>query len=110
MTGLFKWCYNRQHRWQQGALERWEQEREKGLARYALRQSLIFTVMITALNDVSGYISDGHVSALRLRSMIFYWLIGIVAGFIGWSNQEGKYKKALLIRRQSFGDNKIVLR
>lgn len=110
MTGLFKKCSDLQYRRQQRALERWEQQREKGLARFALRQSLIFPVMMTVINDVNGYIFDGRVSALRIRSMIFYWFIGIIAGFLGWSTQEGKYKKALLNRRQSYGDNQIVLR
>lgn len=110
MTGLFKRCYDLQYSRQQRAFERWEQVREKGLARFALRQSLTFPVMMTVINDVSGYLSDGGVSALRIRSMIFYWFIGIIAGFIGWSTQENKYQRALVNRRQSYGDNKIILR
>jgi hypothetical protein len=110
MTGLFKWCSNRQYSRQQRAIERWEQQREKGIVRFAIRQSLIFPVMMSLINDVSGYFSDGRVPVLRIRLMIFYWFIGLIAGFFGWSNQESKYRRALANRRQSFGDNKIVLR
>lgn len=110
MTGLFKRCYNLQYSRQQRAIERWEQEREKGIARFAIRQSLIFPVIMTVVNDVSGYASDGRVPVLRIRWMIFYWFIGIIGGFIGWSNQESKYRRALANRRQSYGDNKIILR
>lgn len=78
--------------------------------RFAIRQSLIFPVMMSVVNDVSGYFSDGRVPVLRIRLMIFYWFIGLIAGFLAWSNQESKYRRALANRRQSFGDNKIVLR
>ena len=110
MTGLFKKCSDLQSHREQRALERWEQVREKGLVRFALRQSVIFPVMMTVINDVNGYISDGHVPVFRIRSMVFCWFIGIVGGFIGWSTQENKYQRALNNRRQSYGDNKIVLR
>src|SRR5690348_3841655 len=110
MTGLFKWCSDRQYNRRQRAIERWGQEREKGIVRFAIRQSLIFHVMMTVINDVSGYILDGRVPVFRIRLMILYWFIGIIAGFIGWSSQENKYQRALANRRQAFGDNKIVLR
>jgi ribosomal protein S19 len=110
MTGLSKKYSDLQCRRQQRALERWEQVREKGVVRFALRQSVIFPVMITVISDFNGYIFDGHVPVFRTRLMIFYWFIGIVAGFFGWSTQENKYQRALANRRQSFGDSKIVLR
>jgi len=110
MTGLFKKRQGLPYSRQQRAIERWEQEREKGIVRFAIRQSLIFPVMMSVVNDVSGYFSDGHVPVLRIRWLIFYWFIGLIAGFFGWSNQESKYRRALANRRQSVGDNKIVLR
>ena len=110
MTGLFKKRQGPQYSRQQRAIERWEQEREKGIVRYAIRQSLIFPVMMTVINDFNGYILDGRVPVWRIRLMIFYWFIGIIAGFVGWSSQENKYQRALASRRQSIGDNKIVLR
>jgi hypothetical protein len=110
MTGLFKRCYNSQSRREQRSLERWEQEREQGIARYVLRQTMIFPVMMTVLNDVSGFVLDGSVPVFRTRSLVMYLLTGIVLSLFAWSHQEGKYKRTLRHRRRSLGDNKIVLR
>ena len=109
MSRLFKWCSDQQYR-EQRSLERWERERAQGKVRFVLRQAMIFPVMMTVINDLSGYIFDGAVPVFRIRSILIYLLIGMVAAFMGWSSREGKYKRALLNRRQSFGDNQIVLR
>jgi hypothetical protein len=71
---------------------------------------MIFPVTMTVIKDLSGYIFDGAVPVFRIRSILIYVLIGMVAAFMGWSSREGKYKRALLNRRQSFGDNQIVPR
>jgi hypothetical protein len=110
MTGLFKRCYNSQSRREQRSLERWEQEREQGITRYVLRHAIVFPVLMTALNDVSGFILDGSVPVFRTRSLVMYLLTGIVLSLFAWSHQEGKYKRTLRHRRQSLGDNQIVLR
>jgi hypothetical protein len=109
MSRLFKWCTDEQYR-EQRSLERWERERAQGKVRFVLRQTMIFPMMMSAINDLSGYIRDGAVPVFRMRSILIYLLIGMIAAFMGWSNREAKYKRALLNRRQSFGDNQIVLR
>ena len=109
MNGLFKWCADPKYR-EQRALERWEREREQRRVRFVLRQGMIFPVVMTVLNDATSYILDGAVPVFHGRAIVIYSLLGIVAAFFGWSSREVKYKRALLNRRQSFGDNQIVLR
>src|ERR1044072_3479376 len=101
MAGLLKWCSDPQYR-EQRSLERWERGRAPGKLRFVLRNTMIFPVMMTVINDFSGYILDGAVPAFRTRSLVIYLLVGIVASFFGWSSREGKYKRALLNRRRSF--------
>ena len=101
MNRLFKWCSDGQYR-EQRSLERWERERAQGKLQFVLRNAMMFPVMMTVINDFSGYIFDGAVPAFRTRLLVIYLLVGIVASFFGWSSREGKYKRALLNRRRSF--------
>jgi hypothetical protein len=101
MTGLLKWCSDPWYR-EQRSLERWERERAQGKLRFVLRNAMIFPVMMTVIQDFSGYLFDGAVPVLHIRSLVIYSLIGFVAAFFGWSSREGKYKRALLNRRRSF--------
>ena len=85
---------------QQRSLERWEQVRAKGKARFVLHQALTFTVFMSAFRDVSDQIVDGgsQVSNFGVH-LISYALAGVFIGFFAWWNREGKYRDALLTRR-----------
>lgn len=110
MTGLVKRYRDFQTRRQQRWLERWAETREKGKARFVLGQAVMYPVLMTVLNDLYGYIFDGGVPILRIRFVLWWLIVGFIAGFPAWSSREGEYTKALTKRRQVFNDNKIVLR
>jgi hypothetical protein len=56
---------------------------------------------MTVLNDLIGYIKDGGVPVFHTKSLVLYWLIGLVAGVVAWFDREAKYKKVLRNRHQS---------
>lgn len=97
---------------QQRSLERWEQVRAKGRVRFVLRQGLIFPVVMIAMQDVAANIfyDGGQISNLWFN-LVQYFLIGIFAGYMGWSDREGKYMNACLNRRlQTPFDDRIMPR
>ena len=68
----------------------------KGKARFVFHQGLTWAVFMIAATDVSDHIFDDGVELSRLRfRIICYSLSGIFIGLIAWSNQEGKYERAL---------------
>jgi len=109
MIGIVKKYRDFQSRRQQRGLERWAETREKGKARFVLRQAVIFPATMTALNDFYGYIFDGGVPTLRIRFIVWWLVVGIIAGFPAWSTREREYRKALTSRGQALADNNIVL-
>lgn len=110
MTGLAKRYTDSRSRRQQRAFVRWAETREKGKTRYVLRQAVIFPVMMTVFYDFWGYMFDGGVPILRIRFIVWWFVMGLITGSSGWSTREGKYMKALTAHRQVFRDNKIVHR
>jgi hypothetical protein len=97
MTGLTQKYHDSQSSKEQRSLEYWAQTREKGKARFVLRQAVALPVMMTVLRDFFGYL-DGGVPILRIRFIVGWFVVGIITGFLGWSSRESKYKKALASR------------
>ena len=54
--------------------------------------------MVGATDVADHVFGDGQYS-ISLFRIIFYLLVGIVVGFDGWNNMEGKYKSALIDAR-----------
>ena len=74
---------------EQRELARWERIRADGKLRFVLNASLSFGLTVVGLMDVFGERS------ISLPYVIYYVLVGIPAGFLGWSNMESKYQRAL---------------
>jgi hypothetical protein len=90
----------RRVRRQELSLQRWEQQRAKGQGRFVLQQALTWAVMMTSSRDVYEHLFDAHGEKITLWFyFIFHSLVGILAGFMGWSRQEAAYKDAVLNRR-----------
>ena len=83
------------------SLQRWEQIRTKGKARFVSQSALTFSLTIVGATDVIDNIfGDGQYS-ISLFYIISYLLVGIVGGVDGWNTMEGKYKNALIDARVS---------
>jgi hypothetical protein len=76
-----------------------------------LNQAFTFAVFMTGGLDAIGHIVEGGGAQVSGLSFIWYALGGIVVGYVGWWNQEGKYKKARLNSRlQTPFDDRIMPR
>jgi hypothetical protein len=75
--------------------ERWATIRAKGRGRFVLRETFSYTVYALALYDVVNQLWR-HVQPFKFGSCIFQFAFsGVWLGYWVWSEQEGKYKKAL---------------
>ena len=77
------------------SLQRWEQERAKGQARFVFRNALTYSLTIvgaTHAYESFFYGAQDPVSLIRLIPQLF---VGVVAGTLGWSTMEDKYHAAL---------------
>jgi|SRR5215467_11256720 len=70
-------------------LEKWARERTKGQARFVIRTTLAYSVLILMLNDFW----DGGIGFFTL---VTTHLTGIVIGFVAWNVNESRYKNALI--------------
>lgn len=85
---------------QQLSLERWAQERSRGMWQFLLRQAFSFAVLMTAGRDiVAHFFSDGDDEFSPWFYLVQYTVTGIFLGYMAWGKMEGKYKDARLIRR-----------
>jgi hypothetical protein len=80
---------------EQRSLERWERIRAEGKLRFVVQTSLTYGLSVVGVIDVFDRIFDGTQNFVSLRHIIYYVLVGIAIGFIGWSDMEAKYRKAL---------------
>ena len=86
----------KQHR-ERRSLERWEQIRAEGQARFILRSALTFSLTMIGASDVFDHIFYGGArSSTFLSGATFYLVGGIFVGVFGWSSMEAKYKNALI--------------
>ena len=79
----------------QRSLERWERIRAEGKLRFVFQTSLTYGLTVVGLIDVWNHIFDSAQDFISLRQIIYYVLVGVAAGLIGWSDMEAKYRKAL---------------
>ena len=80
----------------QRSLVRWELERAKGKTSFVIRSALIYSLIMTAVQD---FFMDSFADEDRLYrflfNAIFYSIGGVFLGFVGWSSREKDYKNAL---------------
>src|SRR5262245_27257378 len=95
MSSLLKRYKDRRLRREQLSLQRWPEIRAKGRGQYVLRQAFSFAVFATALFDVVNQIFHFGASSLW-EHIAQYAFTGVFIGYLTWSDQEAKYKKAQL--------------
>jgi hypothetical protein len=83
-----------QIRREQRSLERWHRLRAQGKPRFVIETAAAFGLTMVGLTDVVDYLSVGSHS-MSLSKLFIYLIGGFIAGLIGWSSMENKYKKAL---------------
>ena len=77
------------------SLERWEQIRAEGKARFVFNAALTYGLTMVGLTDVCERIFYSAQHSISLGSLIYYLLGGIPIGLIGWTSMEADYQKAL---------------
>ena len=77
------------------ALQRWEEIRAQGQARFVVQTALTFSLAMIGMMDVLDHIGGGSESSTLVSRAIFSPIGGIIAGFGGWSDMEAKYHNAL---------------
>ena len=78
------------------SLERWEQIRAEGKARFVVRTALTYGLTVVGLIHVSDQVFlDGAQPSISLFKLIVFVLVGVVGGREGWNAREAKYQKAL---------------
>ena len=82
--------------------ERWAEIRAHGKGRYVLYHGFSFAVLMIAFRDVVTQVLDlDQDSGFSFGFYIMqYAFMGICSGYGMWTDQEGKYKKALTSARQ----------
>jgi hypothetical protein len=83
----------------QRSLERWEQIRAKGKARFVVQSALTLSLTMVGATNVVDHLFGSDQYPISLSRIIWYLLIGIVTGSAGWDTMEGKYKNALIDAR-----------
>jgi len=86
------WSQKSPYRNKQRRLEWWERVRMEGKARFLIRSTLTFGLIMTASHD---FMHGG----LDLYTVISSHITGIVIGYVGWWANESEYKKALIAAR-----------
>ena len=82
------------------ALQRWEQIRTKGQARFVIQTALTWGLAVAGMLDVADHIFGyGPDFATFAGRAIYYPVAGIFVGFTSWSGMEAKYKNALIEAR-----------
>jgi len=80
---------------EQRSLERWEEIRAEGKARFVFRTSLTFGLTMVGATDFFDRIFDIDPHTITLGKVVYYVLAGIPIALIGWSNMEAKFQHAL---------------
>ena len=81
------------------SLERWEQIRAKGQARFIIQSALTFSLTMVGVTDVWEHVMGHTEHSITLWMFVCYLLAGLFGGFRGWNAMEGKYNKALVAAR-----------
>lgn len=76
------------------SLERWEQIRAKGKRRFVVNAALTYGFTVVGATHLFENLFYGPYP-ISLARLIYYLLVGIPIGLIGWSSMEAKYQKAL---------------
>ena len=95
MNNPLKKSQARRSRREQRSLERWAEIREEGKARFVLITSLTYGLSMVGVMDVLNGIFSSAQQSISLRDIIYYVVIGLPLGFLGWSSMESRYQKAL---------------
>jgi hypothetical protein len=87
------------------SLQRWEQERAKGKARFVFRTALTYSLTIVGATHAYESFFYGAQDPISLISLVVHLFVGFAAGTLGWSAMEDKYRAALnnALARASLG-------
>jgi len=88
------WRSRRHQRREQRSLERWEQIRANGKARFVIRTVLTYGLVFVGASNAIEHLFYGP-RPISLFKVIFYSLFGLGMGSSAWSDMESKYNKAL---------------
>jgi hypothetical protein len=73
-------------------MEWWERVRMEGQARFVIRSTLWFGLIMTASHD---FVHGG----IDISTVITSHITGVIVGYVGWWSNESEYKKALIAAR-----------
>ena len=95
MHSLLQKSQARRSRRKLRSLQRWEHERAKGKARFVFRTALTYSLTIVGATHAYESFFYGAQDPISLISLIPHLFVGVVAGTVGWSTMEDKYRAAL---------------
>ena len=76
------------------SLQRWEQERAKGEARFVFKTALTYSLTVGGVTHVYQSLVHGH-APISLLNLVVYLLVALLAASSRWSIKEDKYFAAL---------------
>ncbi len=76
------------------SLQRWEQERAKGEARFVFKTALTYSLTVGGVTHVYQSLAHGH-APISLPNLVVYLLVALLAASSRWSIKEDKYFAAL---------------
>ena len=71
-------------------LQRWEQERVKGEARFVFKTALTYSLTGGGITHVYQSLIDGH-APISVPNLVVYLLVALLAASSRWSIKEDKY-------------------
>jgi hypothetical protein len=95
-TTVQSWRSQRKLRAQAREFARWELQRTRGKRQFVTRTALTFSLVMTVLGDyMDGGFYGGASFPKSLYEAVTYSLLGIVLGYLGWSEREKRYRETL---------------
>ena len=78
------------------SLERWEQIRAKGQARFVFKTALTYSLTVVGATHAYESFFHGTQDSIPLPHLILQFFVGLLVASSGWSNREDKYRDALI--------------
>ena len=77
------------------SLERWQQERAKGEARFVFKTALTYSLTVGGITHVYQSLVHGTQAPISVPNLVVYLLVALLVASSRWSNKEDKYFAAL---------------
>ena len=77
------------------SLERWQQERAKGEARFVFKTALTYSLTVGGVTHVYQSLVHGTQAPISVPNLVVYLLVALLAASSRWSIKEDKYFAAL---------------